>query len=157
MVEKENPTSASHNVLAKHLQVIHVIQWLCALSLAGMCAEISTLYSRRTVPNMAEHLLYEKLDQSRQEIRLLTLEPGERGHRIVCSLASASLAEPDIAYEALSYCWGSPNDERDISISGTVVQVTDNLFAALEYLRRPSERRILWVDAVCINQNDCDE
>jgi hypothetical protein len=106
---------------------------------------------------MAGRPLYDKLDQSRQEIRLLTLEPGARGQGIVCNLSPVSLLDHGISYEALSYCWGNPNDRREISISGTVMRVTTNLYAALQYLRRPSEPRILWVDAVCINQDDWDE
>lgn len=35
--------------------------------------------------------------------------------------------------------------------------IGDNLASALRHLRKTDEPRILWVEAVCINQEDDDE
>jgi hypothetical protein len=38
-----------------------------------------------------------------------------------------------------------------------IIHVTANLEEALQYLRRPEQTRMVWVDAVCINQDDPKE
>jgi len=60
-------------------------------------------------------------------------------------------------YEAISYCWGKSPDRRWIFCNDSLLEVTENLSAALNRLRLPSESRYLWADAVCINQSDLEE
>ncbi|KAK3361634.1 heterokaryon incompatibility protein-domain-containing protein [Lasiosphaeria ovina] len=60
-------------------------------------------------------------------------------------------------YEALSYTWGDPHQRRSISIDGRSSLVTANLHAALVSLRDGLLERIVWVDAICINQDDNQE
>ena len=60
-------------------------------------------------------------------------------------------------YEALSYTWGDPNDREEIQVNNQVMRVTKNLKAALLALRDADEERVMWVDAVCINQDDIQE
>jgi hypothetical protein len=40
---------------------------------------------------------------------------------------------------------------------GIPFAVTPNLHVALKHFRHAARRRVLWVDAMCINQNDPDE
>ena len=44
-----------------------------------------------------------------------------------------------------------------MSLNGVLYHITKNLECALRYLRHKESPRVLWVDAVCINQNDEDE
>jgi hypothetical protein len=37
------------------------------------------------------------------------------------------------------------------------LQVGQNLWSALRYIRRPEKSRVIWIDAICINQNDDDD
>lgn len=61
-------------------------------------------------------------------------------------------------YTALSYVWGSVNNPAYITIDGSEkFKVTRNLFNALKCLREPDQTISLWVDAICINQNDPEE
>jgi Heterokaryon incompatibility protein (HET) len=60
-------------------------------------------------------------------------------------------------YEALSYTWGDPNCTRPINANGVEMQVTTNLFAALRALRQADADRVLWVDALCIDQKNTQE
>ncbi|KAF7932669.1 uncharacterized protein EAE98_003968 [Botrytis deweyae] len=60
-------------------------------------------------------------------------------------------------YEALSYQWGSPRDRQMIFINGQKCLVRANLWSALNQLRNEHTERILWVDALCINQSDTFE
>ncbi|KAI1290540.1 hypothetical protein F5Y03DRAFT_378265 [Xylaria venustula] len=64
-------------------------------------------------------------------------------------------------YIALSYCWGDSDIREDISVNGCTFSVTRNLFFALQRLRDSYEVREkhlkIWIDAICINQNDLEE
>ncbi|KAI0108587.1 HET-domain-containing protein, partial [Nemania sp. FL0031] len=61
-------------------------------------------------------------------------------------------------YEALSYVWGDLSDPEYIFLDGGVpLPVTKNLYAALRSLRLRNAGRKLWIDALCINQNDYAE
>ncbi|RYP22315.1 hypothetical protein DL767_009072 [Monosporascus sp. MG133] len=99
---------------------------------------------------------YRKLDCTTREIRLLELEPGRRSATIKARLRHVTLTSRP-TYEALSYTWGSPTDRRPMSLDGFDVTVTANLSTALQHLRYEDRPRVLWVDALCINQNDKDE
>ena len=57
-------------------------------------------------------------------------------------------------YEALSYVWGSASNPQSIRIDGHHFPVTANLHAALLCLRDAYLERLIWVDAICINQGD---
>jgi hypothetical protein len=61
------------------------------------------------------------------------------------------------SYEALSYCWGEPTDIESIYCNGREKSVGRNLETALRHLRRTDETRILWADAICINQENLPE
>ncbi|KAF2820100.1 heterokaryon incompatibility, partial [Ophiobolus disseminans] len=61
------------------------------------------------------------------------------------------------AYDALSYTWGSIVNMKHITCNCQRLEVTENLFDALSVLRHRYIDRYLWVDAICINQNDAKE
>ncbi|PVH77045.1 HET-domain-containing protein, partial [Cadophora sp. DSE1049] len=90
------------------------------------------------------------------DIRLICLQPGDT-EGLVCDLKHASLSDSP-SYEALSYTWGLDDPVLDkqffsITLSDTKFSVAANLYSALKRLRQ-KEPRILWVDAICINQDD---
>ncbi|KAI1419608.1 hypothetical protein F5Y12DRAFT_229372 [Xylaria sp. FL1777] len=63
-------------------------------------------------------------------------------------------------YVALSYAWGPDAFQRDILVNGIKTEVRPNLYAALLELRKSQwvHRGIrLWIDALCINQEDDKE
>jgi hypothetical protein len=59
--------------------------------------------------------------------------------------------------EALSYVWGIPTVGPLNMCNGAWLRITPNLGDALEALRHPTERKLLWADAICINQRDPNE
>src|SRR5436190_15840060 len=99
---------------------------------------------------------YATLDQTKREIRVLLIQPGNWDDPINCSLETVSLAcNPH--YEALSYVWGDPHVTESIRMDGAEVQITINLNDALRRLRTTHRTRTVWVDALCINQQDDQE
>lgn len=102
---------------------------------------------------------YRPLDSARREIRLLVLHPVAgvwSSFSYSCSLIHVSLEEnPD--YEALSYVWGSEAKKQIILVDGQRLFITANLADALDHLHDSRGSRKLWVDAICINQNDIPE
>jgi hypothetical protein len=57
-------------------------------------------------------------------------------------------------YEALSYVWGGLKPTRFVYCDGKQVRIRLSLYEALESLRLPDRERVLWADAICINQGD---
>ncbi|ETS81768.1 hypothetical protein PFICI_06770 [Pestalotiopsis fici W106-1] len=65
-----------------------------------------------------------------------------------------------IEYEALSYAWGPKGQPMIISIEGEescIAHVTQNLYIALKHLRLGDRVRVLWIDALCIDQENNEE
>ncbi|PVH88832.1 HET-domain-containing protein [Cadophora sp. DSE1049] len=90
-------------------------------------------------------------------IRLLYLEPGTKHEAGRCQLQTVGLDDAP-PFEALSYCWGSPELDYLISVSGEgALKITSNLVSALIRVRHETEVKVLWVDAVCIDQKNTDE
>ena len=92
------------------------------------------------------------LDRTRHSLRLLTLSPGRRSDRIHCSLAVVDL-DNGPAYEALSYAWRKGPSRHTIVLNGHLLRIRRNLYEALLRLRYPRRSRILWIDALCIDQS----
>lgn len=93
--------------------------------------------------------------------RLLRLRPHKDNQaRVECQLFDYPLQEvgdESHLYEALSYVWGDPGHRCSILINDREMSITENLQAALVHLRNHFLDRVLWVDAVCINQQDLSE
>ncbi|KAK3694697.1 heterokaryon incompatibility protein-domain-containing protein [Podospora appendiculata] len=104
--------------------------------------------------------VYRSLNSEAHEIRLLKLLPDESDFQspIRCELLYRFLDDIE-EYEALTYFWGDINeDPQTVDIDGGhSIAITKNLEIALRHLRRPKDPRILWVDALCINQGDVSE
>jgi hypothetical protein len=104
---------------------------------------------------------YRALLPGPDSIRLLRLYPSEDENApIQCRLFNYSLQESGKRthpYDALSYVWGEPDKTRPIFIKKHSLSVTLNLHEALLRLRHNSIERIIWVDAVCINQENIEE
>lgn len=107
--------------------------------------------------NLPESYSYEQLPDYTCNIRLIRLLPSAQPDTpIELELCPARL-DATLSYEALSYCWGDVSLTETVYIDRRLFDVTTNLAAALRALRCQTEPRIVWVDAVCINQLDIPE
>ncbi|KAF2757536.1 hypothetical protein EJ05DRAFT_511333 [Pseudovirgaria hyperparasitica] len=122
---------------------------------------------------------YDDID-AEKEVRLLLLYAGKSSTPIQVSLRTISmdLLGKKFHYDALSYYWGdgpqidpvfirpvkNQRDGKDIKIFEDVyrastfrIKVKRNLYSALQHLREENEDVILWIDAICINQQNQQE
>ena len=98
--------------------------------------------------------------KSLRSVRLIRLIPSTVvGGPIELKLFEVSLDEKSPRknpYEALSYVWGSPIGTESLSCNGASLLVTPNCKSALRHLRLTDKSRILWIDAICIDQGKTD-
>jgi len=99
---------------------------------------------------------YTKLKSELQEVRILSIMNGCQSVEIECTLEHIHLVGGS-NYKALSYTWGNPSDTSYIKLNNQPFLVTASLAIALQHLRKETEVVELWVDAICINQQDTDE
>jgi hypothetical protein len=98
--------------------------------------------------------IYQPLDPEAGDFRVLEILPGSNDDVVQCKLVKSF---EGIEYEALSYRAGDPADVKEILVDGHPFNAFATLFGALIALRGPSESRIVWIDQICINQNDVEE
>lgn len=90
------------------------------------------------------------------DIRVFILEGGAGDDPLHGSLKHVSLDKPS-EYEALSYVWGDPKTPYLLHTPDGCKAITQSLYASLTRLRLARGNRVLWADAICINQDDNDE
>lgn len=57
-------------------------------------------------------------------------------------------------YHCVSYCWGTQHDMKYMTCDNRRMQITGSVDIMLRYLRKALVPQNVWVDAICINQND---
>lgn len=114
-------------------------------------------------PNPAEapktaSTLYLPLPHDGDSFRLLRVLPSLRfSSPLRCELYTTSISREEDQYIAGSYVWGPPEPTETILLDGTPFQVRKTLFCFLRVFRSRYRSQIIWVDAVCINQDDVHE
>lgn len=86
---------------------------------------------------------------------MLRVKAGRASEPLCCELQTVSLAaEPRPAYESISYVWGDPSPSEPIMLNDMEVGIPLNAKVVLERVRYPECDRVVWIDAICINQKD---
>ena len=81
------------------------------------------------------------------QIELVTGRLGDAASQSPCSHV----------YEALSYAWEGQTPDRTVLCQGRRLLVTANCEAAMRQLRRRTRARLLWIDAICIDQTSVQD
>jgi hypothetical protein len=99
------------------------------------------------------------------EVRLLEVAPGVLSDPLVCEIFHTNL--DGVAFEAISYTWADEKGdltsnrfvavETSKAIGKRYVMVTANCETAIRCVRSTTETRVIWIDALCINQADLAE
>jgi hypothetical protein len=142
------------------------------INVCGACA-FSTVLTAASVhePEIRSRLLFTVALMSHEDrsyaytslrhpdsIRLIELLPGVKRSPLVCKIIQVRRAD-NLIYEALSYVWGEAevlHTIEEITLS-TLLSITVNLHDALQAIRYEHDSRMLWIDAMCINQLDLPE
>ncbi|QDS75368.1 hypothetical protein FKW77_002406 [Venturia effusa] len=108
---------------------------------------------------------YDAVDS--HHFRVLTLLPGDRSDDLRGKLHTVLFDEEKVSYEAISYAWHQhpsgtstdqlctilcQQDDREGSLN-----ITSNLLDALLQFRDPCRSRLIWVDSICIDQENYEE
>jgi len=106
---------------------------------------------------MSAPLSYAQKLLSGRTFRLLHLAPAlDQSCLLECACLPYNIDEAP-PYEALSYVWGNPNPPDVLLCNGQSTSIGPSLSHALRRLRYRESTRIVWVDAICINQQDSVE
>lgn len=110
---------------------------------------------RHTRTTAAEYV-YTPLSKP-ESLRVATLLPGLTTDPLRATVQEHDLDDESLRYEAVSYCWGEVNRDFHVLCDDRAIMVTENLIAALLRFRHRTDPRTLWMDSICIDQNDIDE
>ena len=108
------------------------------------------------MPNLMS--LYSLLPSSEPSFRLLRVLPSRISSSCIqCELTVASIKDSVGHYVAGSYVWGPRSPVATIRVNGIDVEVRQNLTHFLRACRRKWHPFVVWIDAICINQDDLAE
>ncbi|PHH69317.1 hypothetical protein CDD82_7832 [Ophiocordyceps australis] len=112
------------------------------------------------------------LENASRDIRLLELDPGQYEDELSGKFLLHHLIDDhggsDKGFHTLSYCWGRgqerahvalqlPTTGQDMVAPTQWFSIQKEVYKALKRIRRRNETIRIWVDALCINQEDHDE
>jgi hypothetical protein len=88
-------------------------------------------------------------------IRVFELQPATNSAApIYCRLSPVCLDNVDVNYTALSYTWDNQKPSCEVDCNGGCLLITPNCNAAIRQLRSATEIEVLWIDSICIDQDE---
>ena len=100
--------------------------------------------------------MYEPLP-SETSIKLLKVDCGNDRDFVRCSVCIVDVTDAP-PYIALSYVWGNLSQKLPLLCDSRILEVTQNLRDALcELYKRGLTSSLMWVDAICIDQDSVQE
>jgi hypothetical protein len=100
--------------------------------------------------------------EDRHDIRLLHVLPGKPGDVLQCKCIRCPLGRgpsesPGPEYTAISYTWGNVNQTEPILLNDRKYYTTQNARDVLLHMRSQQTTQVVWIDAICIDQNTIAE
>ena len=89
-------------------------------------------------------------------IRLLQLQPDADDQDIACTISPYRLSDA-LYYTAISYVCGLDDEDHWICLNNARLRVRPNLWRCLWRLRQHRQFGLIWIDAICISQQDPEE
>lgn len=98
---------------------------------------------------------HQAISKGSRQIRLLRILGDASTEDVECSLDVYDI-DTAPSYTAISYTWGPVTPVRRITINRARVIVRENCHTALQYacLHRHALSKYLWIDAICIDQEN---
>ncbi|EXJ92906.1 hypothetical protein A1O3_01461 [Capronia epimyces CBS 606.96] len=103
-----------------------------------------------------EEFRHERLKLPGSFMRLLQIQGGTKKDGISLRITQYAVHRRP-PYAAISYTWGKAGETRQIRVNGRLFHVRVNLWNLLLHLRQRGESRFLWIDALCIDQQNLEE
>lgn len=96
---------------------------------------------------------YQPLPLSDEYIRQLILDPDHGNDFLSGRLVTTKLLDAPV-FEAISYVWAASTRDRWIVVDGRQLPITTSVEDALRQTRMSEQQRTLWVDSICMDQED---
>lgn len=129
----------------------------------GTKEDLMNITEHQILPNNCTTPIYQPL-RSQIQVRLLHISPSSSGTGQVLhgTLVPSHLSHlPE--FTAISYTWADATGDRSrretifIGRQWEPLPITPNCAAALRRLRSPHDARLVWIDAICIDQDNMGE
>ncbi|KAK5093601.1 hypothetical protein LTR70_004588 [Exophiala xenobiotica] len=104
---------------------------------------------------MNDLFIYEPLPENLGSIRLLDVLPPQTSGTIRCKLSLGNIFTS--SFKALSYVWGASEENHAIELDENVCTVHRNLFRFLTKAQYEYANEHIWIDALCIDQDNIPE
>jgi hypothetical protein len=98
---------------------------------------------------------YSRLGNEKEAIRLIQVLGTDQDGNINLSVQNTTLGRSK--FVALSYCWGVEPASHKININGHQLRVRPNLHSFLKHTAKSLRRADIWIDALCIDQQNKSE
>jgi hypothetical protein len=119
------------------------------------CQE-DTIQERSTSSGKPPSSTLMPLSNPERQIRLLQMQADDQ-HKILSMRMITCEHESAPPYMAISYTWGDGARRRAIAINGQIVEVNENCYYALWQTRLHFSAATVWIDYICMNQEDLVE
>lgn len=102
--------------------------------------------------------VYRSLEPNARQIRVIRILPALfTGDALHGSLFVINVTKRHRPFKAVSYVWAQGSSKRSIILDGSYFEISDNVYDFLVQLRHSWKHVDVWVDAICINQQDTAE
>lgn len=100
---------------------------------------------------------YSPLEDAAAQIRLLRICSSNTATEKVELRMTSHFIRDAPEFVAISYTWGSPSNISSVLLNDSWIEVRENCHNALLQCRQQNIKQHIWIDSICINQDNVDE